>query len=136
MRIWWWLDWPGWLRRLTASLYFLVHNWLLLAPASTFEEVEEFLPHQDKIVHGTLFLTLAFLARWSLPAPGRAGWRRFGGIAAVLVYAGAIEALQPLIGGAGRQFEWLDMATNLAGAGCGWLLYGRVAQYHAARKAR
>ena len=73
MNIWRWLDWPAWLRRLAVSLYFLVHNWLLLAPASAFEEIEEFLPHQDKIVHGALFLTLAFLARWSLPAPGRAG---------------------------------------------------------------
>jgi len=108
-------------------LFFLGVNWLMLAPSSAFEEVREFLPHQDKIVHGGLFLTLAILARWSLLSErnGR-GWWRWGLFAAVLLYAGAIEALQPVLGGPGRQFDWLDIASNLAGAGAGWLLFGAV----------
>ena len=44
----------------------------------------------------------------------------------MLLYAGSIEALQPLIGGEGRQFDWLDMASNVAGSAAGWLLYGML----------
>jgi hypothetical protein len=42
------------------------------------------------------------------------------------VYACSTEVLQPLIGGSGRQFEWLDMASNVTGSCCGWLLFGGV----------
>jgi VanZ family protein len=133
---WRWLAWPDWSRRLTTALYFLALNWSLLAPDSSFEGIMDFLPHQDKIVHFALFLTLASLVRWSLPAPGSPGWGRFGCFAALLLYTVAIEALQPLLGGAGRQFDWLDMACNVAGAGSGWLLYGRTAGYHADGDAR
>ena len=125
------LNWPIRARRIAASLYFLALNWLMLAPAKTFEEVPEFFPHEDKLVHGGVFLALAFLVRWALAANDRRvrGWQWV--LAALLLYAGSIEALQPLIGGAGRQFEWLDMACNVAGAGSGWLLYGLVRKYHA-----
>lgn len=118
------LDWPAWQRRLTLTLFFLLLNWLMLAPSSAFEGIQKFLPHQDKIVHGALLLTLAFLVRWSLAARVRRGWRDFGAFSALVLYAGAIEALQPLLGGAGRQFDWLDMASNLAGVCAGWLLFG------------
>lgn len=120
------LDWPEWTHRLLLALFFPVLNWLMLAPASAFREVREFLPHQDKIGHGALFLVLAFLVRWSLPARDRSGWRRPGVFAALVLYAVAIEALQPVIGGAGRTFDWLDMACNLAGVCGGWLLFGVV----------
>ena len=126
-----WLDWPIWVRRFAASLYFLALNWLLLTPAKTFEEVPELFPHEDKIVHGVVFLALAFLVRWAMTSNG---WRvrgRHGAFATLLFYAMAIEALQPLIGGEGRQFDWLDMACNVAGAGFGWLLYGLAGEYHA-----
>jgi len=126
-----WLDWPIRARRLAASLYFLALNWLMLAPSKTFEEVPALFPNEDKLVHGGVFLTLAFLVRWAVPASeGRTPGRRWV-LAAVLLYAGSIEALQPVIGGAGRQFEWLDMACNLAGAGCGWLLCGLLGKYDA-----
>lgn len=120
-------DWPEWTHRLTLALFFLALNWLLLAPASTFKEVRKFLPHQDKIAHGFLFLVLAILVRWSLPARDGRGRRRLGIFAALILYAGAIEALQPVLGGAGRQFDWLDMASNLAGVCAGWLLFETVA---------
>jgi hypothetical protein len=125
-----WLDWPIRARRLAASLYFLALNWLLLAPAKTFEEVPELFPHEDKIVHGGVFLALAILARWAMTSDD---WRvrgRHWVVAALLFYAMAIEALQPLIGGEGRQFDWLDMGCNVAGAGFGWLLCGLVGEYH------
>ena len=121
-----WLDWPIRARRLAAFLYFLALNWLLLAPAKTFEEVPELFPHEDKIVHGGVFVALALLVRWAMTSNG---WRvrgRNGVVAALLFYAMAIEVLQPLIGGAGRQFDWLDLACNVAGIGCGWLLYGML----------
>ena len=115
--------WPVWSRRLTTALFFFVVNWLMLAPATAFREVREFLPHQDKIVHGALFLTLACFVRWSLKAPS--AWQ--GLFVALMGYAGAIEALQPVLGGAGRRFDWLDMASNLAGVLGGWWLFGKVA---------
>jgi hypothetical protein len=124
---------PGWLRRLTTALYALALTWSVLAPASVFEDVGELFPHQDKVAHGGLFLMLAALVRWAWPPPDSAARGRFGGPAAVLSYAVAIEALQPLIGGEGRQFDWLDMACNLAGAVLGWLLCGTAARYHAGR---
>ena len=127
-----WLDWPIRARRLAASLYFLALNWLLLAPAKTFEQVPELFPHEDKVVHGGLLLTLAFLVRWAMAARDGRVWRWHWVFAALLLFAGSIEVLQPLIGGEGRQFEWLDMASNLAGASSGWLLYGLVGEYHAA----
>lgn len=117
-------DWPEWTHRLTLALFFPVLNWLLLAPASTFREVRKFLPHQDKIAHATLFLVLVFLVRWSLPAGAGRGWRRLGIFATLILYAGAIEALQPVLGGAGRQFDWWDMACNIAGVCAGWVLFG------------
>jgi VanZ family protein len=131
---WRWLAWPSRLRRLATALYFLALTWSMLAPASAFEEVGELFPQQDKIAHGALFMTLAALVRWSSP-PGSPARCRSGRCAALLSYAVAIEALQPLLGGAGRQYDWLDMACNIAGAGLGWLLYGRAARYHAGRDA-
>jgi len=126
-----WFDWSPRARRLAVSLYFLVINWLMLAPSATFEDVPELFPQKDKVVHCALFLALAFLVRWATAAGGRRvpGWRRV--VAALLLYAVAIETLQPLIGGAGRTFDWLDMACNVAGVGFGWLLYGLVGEYHA-----
>jgi hypothetical protein len=121
-----WLDWPIRVRRLAASLYFSTLTWLLLAPSETFEEVPELFPHEDKIVHGGVFLALAFLVRWAMTSNGGRVRGRHGAFAMLLFYAMAIEALQPLIGGEGRQFDWLDMACNLAGIGCGWLLYGML----------
>lgn len=120
------LDWSEWTNRLILALFFPVLNWLMLAPASAFREIREFLPHQDKIGHSVLFLVLAFLARGSLPARGGRGWRRHGVFAALVMYAGSTEALQPVIGGAGRTFDWLDMACNHAGVCGGWLLSGMV----------
>jgi hypothetical protein len=128
--------WPFWSRRLTAALYSLALTWALLAPASTFEGVGELFFWQDKVVHGALFMTLAFLVRWSLPAPASPAPGRFGCLAAVLLYAVTIEALQPALGGAGRRFEALDLACNIAGAGFGWLLCGLAAGYHFERGAR
>jgi len=116
--------WPARARWVVVCAFFLAVNWLLLAPASAFEEVREFLPHQDKLVHGSLFLTLAFLVRWSLAARDGRWWQRLGVFAALVLYAGVSEALQPVLGGAGRRFDWLDMASNLAGVCAGWLLFG------------
>lgn len=121
------LDWPEWTHRLTLALFFPVLNWLLLAPASTFREVRKFLPHQDKIAHGALFLVLTFLVCWSLPARNGRGWRRLGVLAALVLYAVAIEALQPVLGGAGRQFDWWDVAGNVAGVCAGWVVFHAAA---------
>lgn len=122
------LEWSAGSRRLSTLLYFLVLNWLMLAPASAFEDVQEFLPQQDKLVHGASFLILGSLVRWSLPARQGRG-RRLVVFAALTLYAGAIEALQPVLGGSGRQFDWLDLAGNLCGVCAGWLLMGWATCY-------
>lgn len=118
------LEWPAWLRLLTTSGYFVALNWMLLAPASTFEDFPEFFPHEDKFVHGAVFLLLAWLARWSAQDRFARGAKWINLLAVLLLYAGAIEALQPILGGAGRQFDWLDMASNVAGVCAGWLMFG------------
>lgn len=125
-------NWPGWARwTLTLSFLALI-NWVLFAPALVFKDVHVFLAHQDKIAHGTIFLTLALLVLWSLPEWGSTkysggGRARLAVLAALVLYAGSMELLQPLLAGSGRQFEWLDMACNFSGVCAGWLLFPKVA---------
>ena len=113
------LNWPGWSRLAVTACYFAVLNWLIFAPARTFRDIHEYFANQDKIVHCAIFLTLACLVRWSFPGGANRGggswWVRFGVPAALVLYACSTEVLQPLIGGEGRQFEWLDMAGNVVG---------------------
>lgn len=117
---------PAEARWSATGLFFAALNWLLLAPSKTFDPVGQLVPFQDKIAHFVLFVTLGFLVRWSLAAgDGRRRWRwRLGVPLALVVYAAAIEALQPVLGGEGRQFDWLDLALNVAGVCGGWLLFG------------
>ncbi len=121
------LNWPGWSRLVMLVCFFAALNWMIFAPAGTFKDVHRFLAHQDKIAHCAIFLTLAWLVRWSLPGDavleGATGWQRYGVPAALVLYACSTEVLQPLIGGSGRTFEWLDMASNLTGICTGWLLF-------------
>lgn len=117
------LQWPARLRWSATGSYVLLLTWLLLAPASTFDHVGQLVDFQDKIAHGSLFLALGFLGHWSLAARDGRGWRRFGALAALALYAAGIEMLQPVLGGEGRQFDWLDMAFNFIGVGGGWLLF-------------
>jgi hypothetical protein len=125
---WTLLNWPGRSRLAVLACFFATVNWLIFAPAGTFQEVHEFFAHQDKIVHGAIFLLLAALVRWSFPRgaarPGVDEWLRYGVPAALVLYACSVEFLQPLIGGKGRQFEWLDMASNITGLCSGWLFFG------------
>lgn len=125
-------NWPGW-ARWTATLSFLaLVNWMLLAPSAVFQDVHVWLAFQDKLAHGSIFLTLALLVRWSLPQGGGAelagaGGLRLAAFAALALYAGSIEIFQPLLAGAGRRFEWLDLASNFSGVCAGWLLFARIA---------
>jgi hypothetical protein len=120
------LNRPTWLRRSVAVCFFAAVNWMLLAPAEAFEELPLLFEHEDKIAHGAIFLALAWLVRWAVPARYGLGWQRFGVLAALALYAATIETFQPLVGGAGRQFEWLDMASNFTGIAAGWLLLGAM----------
>lgn len=124
---WAWLDWPGGRRRLATALFFALLNWLMLAPAASFGDVQEYLAHQDKIAHGVLFMILALLVRWSVPGAWERRRRHLAVIALLALYAGSIEALQPLLAGSSRMFEWPDLACNLAGTGAGWFLFRHLA---------
>lgn len=121
------LNSPWWLRLTLLAGYFALLNYLIFAPKSAFDEVQLLFPGQDKLVHGACFLALALLVRWSLPeggAGGRAdGWLRYGVPAALALYTCGAEVLQPLVA-TGREFEWLDMASNVAGVSAGWLIFG------------
>ena len=117
------LDWPGWARRAVAAAYLALLTGALIAPGSTFEEVDGLFAHDDKVVHVALFLALALLARWSLPGGARGAGPRTAAPAALALYAGSIEALQPLLSAGERLFEWGDLASNLAGVCAGWLLF-------------
>ena len=122
------LDWPGWARLALLAAFFALVNWMIFAPASSFKDVHEFLEHQDKIAHGAIFLALACLTRWSLPGAAARGrgdaWLRYAAPAALVLYASSAELLQPLLGGEGRTFEWLDLAFNVCGSAAGWLFFG------------
>ncbi len=124
------LNQPGWVRVTLAAGFFAALNWMIFAPASSFREVHLFFANEDKLAHGAIFLTLAWLVRWSVPV-GAARKRfdrllRYGVPASLVLYACSTEVLQPLVGGKGRQFEWLDMASNFTGLCAGWLLFGAV----------
>ena len=127
------LNWPGWARLAVLASYFAAINWIFFAPAATFKDVHEFFAHQDKVAHGAIFLLLASLVRWVFPGGAAGvevdGWLRYGMPAALALYACSTEVLQPLIAGEGRQFEWLDMASNISGLCFGWLLFsGAIAR--------
>jgi len=121
------LNWPGWARRALTLAFFVGMNWLLLTPSDTFRKIHRFFAHEDKVAHAGIFLALAFLLRWSLPARGWRGALGRAALAALFVYAAGIETFQPLIGGKGRVFEWSDMASNFAGTFAGWLLFAWAA---------
>lgn len=98
----------------------------MLAPAATFDDVQVF-EYQDKIAHGVIFLALALLLRWSVPGEWGTGWAGVAVPSLLVLYAGSIEACQPLFTGSDRMFEWPDLASNLAGIGAGWALFQRLA---------
>jgi hypothetical protein len=121
---WRWLDWPAWARWVVTLAYAGLVSWLMFAPAATFREVHVWLAHQDKLAHLGIFLLLAALVRWSIPAAFERTRLRFSFLLALGAYAALIETLQPLVGGAGRAFEWGDMASNYGGVAAGWALMG------------
>lgn len=127
---WPWFNWPAWARWAVMLSFLTFVSWLLLAPAGVFRGVHVFLAHQDKIAHGLIFLTLALLVRWSLPGEYGRGWPQLAIITLLVLYAGSIEALQPMVGGSGRTFERLDLVSNFAGLCTGWLLFGRAIIRH------
>jgi len=94
-------------------------NWILLAPAAIFQDVHVFLSHQDKIAHFGIFGVLTWLFRWSIPARWGSGWKRVCFICSLAAYGAAIEFVQPLIPGAGRSFEWMDMFWDCVGVAAG-----------------
>lgn len=127
------LNWPGWSRLAVLACFFAALNWMIFAPASTFNDIHRYLAHQDKIAHCAIFLVLALLVRWSFPAGAARErvdrWLRYGVPAALALYACSTEFLQPLIAGRGRRFEWLDVASNVTGICSGWLLFdGAIAR--------
>ena len=119
-------NWPIWARWSVTLSFLTLVNWMLLVPAGVFKDVHIFLAHQDKIAHAVIFLTLALLVRWSLPAENGQSALRFAVLAALVIYAGSIEVFQPMLTHAGRKFEWADMACNYAGVAAGWMLFGRM----------
>jgi hypothetical protein len=117
------LDWPIRARRAVAASFLALLTVLLLAPASAFEDVDRLFPHQDKLVHVAVFLTLALLVRWALP--GECARRRVqsAALAALALYAASVEALQPALTSGQRLFEWADLASNGVGLLAGWRLF-------------
>jgi VanZ family protein len=109
------MNWPATPRRIVTLAFFVLMNWLFLAPASTFQDVHVFLSHQDKLVHFGIFNMLAGLVWWSVPAPCGRGTPGTVLVLALLAYGAGIECLQPLMPGAGRTFEWIDLLLDAAG---------------------
>jgi hypothetical protein len=117
------LDWPVHARRAVAASFLALLTVLLLAPASAFEDVDRLFPHQDKFIHVAVFLTLALLVRWALPGERARRGVESAAIAALVLYAASVEALQPALTSGQRLFEWADLASNGAGLLAGWQLF-------------
>ena len=122
---WRWLDWPARARRTVTTGYLALITALLFAPGSTFEDIDRWLPHQDKVVHVAIFLGLAALVRWSIPGERGDRWPRLAALAAVMLYAASVEALQPQLT-TGRLFELSDLASNCLGTLAGWWSFGAL----------
>lgn len=116
---WKWLNWPANARRTLTFVFLVFVNWLFLTPASTFKDVHIFLSHQDKLVHFGIFCALTGLIRWSIPGHWGEGKMRIVLILTLLAYGTGIECLQPLMPGAGRSFEWMDLLLDGIGVAFG-----------------
>jgi len=125
---WGWLDWPAGARQVLTLGFLVLVNWLLFAPSSTFKEVHIFLAYQDKLAHFGIFFVLAGLIRWSVPGLWGRGWMRVMLVLALVGYGLGTECLQPLIPGAGRAFEWLDLLMDGLGVAAGLALCERLAR--------
>jgi VanZ family protein len=122
---WNWLNWTAPARRAATLAFLILMNWLLLAPATSFQDVPRFSSHQDKIAHFAIFGTLATLALWSVPCAWGKGWRRVFFILALVAYGAAIEVIQPLIPNAGRSFESMDILWDCIGITAGLWCFER-----------
>lgn len=125
---WGWLNWPAPARRAVTLVFLVGVNWLLLAPVSTFREVHEYFPHQDKFSHLAIFGLLTGLTRWSIPAWWGKGRMRLPLLLALVFYGLATEWLQLLIPSLGRNFEWADLMFDSMGVALGLWLCERLAQ--------
>ncbi len=125
---WRWLNWPVFARRLAAGVYYLLLTWLLLAPIKSMPDVDRFFAHQDKLAHFVMFGLLSGIVVWAIPVVWGRGWRRLVMMALLMIYGIAIECVQPLMPGAGRSFEWLDMLFDGMGVVLGVWLCERLAQ--------
>ena len=79
------------------------------------------LPGSDKLHHLLAYAALMFPAAFGKPA------RRLGFGCLFIAYSGLIEGLQPLVN---RHGDWLDVAANAAGVGCGAILAALINSRH------
>jgi len=94
---------------------------LSLLPTSNLPNIP-FINGQDKAVHITMYLGLAFLASWSLDTHGKRKPSIPLMLAGVAGWGVLMEVLQHLMT-SGRGLEYTDMIANLAGATAGMFLY-------------
>ena len=121
-----WLSWPAWARLTTTGCYWVLVNWFLFAPSTTFQSVHHFLPQQDKIAHLVMMGTLAALVRWSIPDRWGRGWNGAVVILVLAAYGFGTECIQALVPSQGRSFEWADVLMDGLGSLLGMWLCGRL----------
>lgn len=110
-----------WIRILIMLVYLVIVTLLSLLPTSNLPNIP-FINGQDKAVHVTMYLGLAFLASWSLDTHGRKKPSVPLMLAGVAGWGVLMEVLQHLMTN-GRGLEFTDMIANLAGATSGMFLY-------------
>ena len=110
-----------WLRIVIGLLYLGLVALLSLLPNSRLPNIP-FITGQDKVVHITMYLGMAFLACWSVNLRDRRQPSTFLMLAGVFAWGVLMEILQHLMG-IGRGMEYLDMLANLVGATAGLLGY-------------
>jgi VanZ family protein len=110
-----------WIRIIIMLIYLGIVTALSLLPTSNLPNIP-FINGQDKAVHITMYLGLAFLASWSLDTHGKRKPSIPLMLAGVAGWGVLMEVLQHLMT-SGRGLEYTDMIANLAGATAGMFLY-------------
>ncbi len=108
------------LRIIISLIYLSCTAILSLVPPKSLPQIQLF-PGADKIVHAGLYLGLAFLACWSMPAGVKRSWYYY-----VIIFSvvwGILMEIFQFIMHQGRSFEFNDVISNITGTLIGVYFY-------------
>ena len=112
--------------RLPFLLWTVIILFLTLTPNSRLPEIDTLsLSFSDKLAHAGVFIIWSFLLMWYYKYQGTNGPYKNPGVLTLLLFSGifgfTIECIQYFM--PFRQFEWTDLAADIAGGGAGYYIY-------------